>query len=445
MHPSIGKIVYNIGQFVNGEPVAALLRELDQSQWIPTEELHNLQWVKIKNLLKHAYESVPFYRSRFESLEITPDDITTWDDFNKIPFLTREDIRIHKESILSKNPIERSIRALTSGSSGKPISIQRCLTSWGYNHANSFRALGWYGANIGDKWAKISGTNAEYPKRIFEEIKNIIFNRIKLPTFELSGTTCLKFFRKMKNFSPAYIYGYPSAIYYFASVLDDEGIDGRDLKLSVIVCSGETLKDYYRNYIEKFFDCKVSNDYAAAEVGTIAIECPDGNMHIPLESIYVENINDTISCGDNKELVVTDLHSFNMPIIRYRIGDFADLTSRKCTCGRKLPLMEPPKGRISSMITTADGKIMHSIIFDFIFEQLMGIGCDIKQYQVIQKSLKDFTVKIVGEINEEQVNSIEAMLKRYLGKNSTLELLSVKQISNSPSGKFKNFINLLKA
>ncbi|MFW9881224.1 MAG: phenylacetate--CoA ligase family protein, partial [Candidatus Thorarchaeota archaeon] len=231
---------------------------------------------------------------------------------------------------------------------------------------------------------------------------------------------------------------------YFDSIdhFKSEGIDGRDLNLKVIFCSGETLKDSHRNYIEKFFDCKVANDYAASEVGTIAIECPDGNMHIPDESIFVENINPKSSLGEDKELLVTDLHSFNMPIIRYRLGDFANLSNKQCPCGRGLPLMEAPKGRISSMITTSDGKMINSIMLDYIFDQLLDLDCNIKQYQIIQKSTQEFIIKIVGEVNKKHINSIKTKLHKYLGNNTTLNFLSVDDISSAPSGKFKNFINL---
>lgn len=442
MHRSVGKNIYYVAQYFNGEPVIVLTKELEKSQWYPFEKLEELQWHRIKKLIDYVYEYVPFYRQRFIAQGIRPEDIRNLGDFRELPCLTKDELMEFKELLISQNPIGQYSVANTSGSTGKPLSILMSKTSWGYHHANIFRALKWYDISIGDKQARIGGTSTILKKRVFEKVKDMIFNRIKFPAIDMTDTACIKFYEKMLDFAPCYLYGYPSAIYQFVNILKDKGVDGKVLKLKIVVCHGEELDLSYKNEIEDFFKCKVVNGYGAAEVGIIAYECPEGNMHIPIESILFETTYNNKLTEEGGEVVVTDLHNYVMPLIRYKIGDIGTLVKEKCSCGRGLPVMGTPKGKIRSIITTPDGKRVHTVIFNSLFKDLLVRGGNVRQYQIIQTSPEDFVIHMVknGIFTTDHISFLSSKLQKTFGNKVNFSFNFVNKINKLPSGKFITFI-----
>lgn len=441
MYPSISKYLYFAAQAVNGEPVYSKLRELENTQWYSLERLRELQWTRLKNLLHYAFENVPYYTKRFDFNGISPDDINSFEDMNNIPYLTKDDIWRHKASLISSNAPDNYMVARTSGTVGEPTVILKSKTSWAYHHAKLFRTYRWYGIDVGDRWAKIMGRRVNPYKKVVDLTKNVILNRIGIPSVEMTEDICEKFYKRILKFSPIYLYGYPSAISHFVRFLKDKGIDGKVFQIKMVVCSGETLNEYISKEIENYFNCKVVNDYACAEVGTISIDCPEGNMHISDESIYLEILLNQDYGEGHGEVVITDLHSYVMPLIRYRLGDIASLRYDRCTCGRQLSLMTIPIGRVTSMITTPEGKRVHSSAINYIFSSdIMIKDGTIKNYQVVHKSPSKFNVCVVGFLDSKQQKFLLSEFMRYFGDSAKIEINLVDQIDTTSNGKLSNYI-----
>lgn len=445
MNSALSKVLYRILQSFRGEPVFRVLKDIEKSQWLSVEELRTMQLEKLKRLVNFAYENVPYYKTKWDSEGISPQKIRDLQDFAKIPSVTKREIQ---ENTNLFYPIGKSIKftiAKTSGSTGTPLSIRMSQLSWAYHHANIIRAMSWHGLDYFAKEVRIGSQSSQLKKRIQSNLVNKVCNRIFIAANNMSDQELGRQLEKIYRFKPLFIYGYPTALKRFATFVEQvENLPGsRKLKINFAISHGEELEDQQRDYIERSLRCHVINGYGAAEVGIIAYECPKGTMHIPAESIYVESMPLDMMYGNGcKELVVTDLNNYAMPLIRYRIGDLGEISDSGCPCGRGLPTLIDLKGKIRDLIETPEGKKVHTVIFNDIFKDLLAKGGKVYEWQVIQQGPIDFLIKIVkGDyFNDSHTSFLRNMFHKYLGSEIRVSFEFVPTIKKHQSGKFRAFI-----
>ena len=158
-----------------------------------------------------------------------------------------------------------------------------------------------------------------------------------------------EYYKKLVKIRPVYIYGYVSMIKEFASFIQENlypPIPG----LKCVITTSEILDQTSRDLIETVFDVKVYNEYGCGEVGSIAHECEHGNMHIMASNLILEIDNSGQSNEYDGEIIVTDLHNYSMPLIRYRSGDYAEFSDSGCKCGRGLPIIKKIHGRAYDVV-----------------------------------------------------------------------------------------------
>jgi phenylacetate-CoA ligase len=199
----------------------------------------------------------------------------------------------------------------------------------------------------------------------------------------------------MLQVKPAYLYGYVSMIAGLARYVQQHKLPPVPGLRSVITTS-EVLDDNSRAVIEDTFQVKVFNEYGCGEVGSIAHECEHGSMHLMADNVIAETDTSNSPDGSSGRLIITDLHNYAMPLIRYDIGDYGTLSDKPCACGRGLPVIERIHGRAYDIIRTADGASFHPEILMYIFEHLKAEGAAISQFQVIQKELDHLHVMLAG-------------------------------------------------
>jgi phenylacetate-CoA ligase len=443
MHRVFSRSLYRILQFLRGEPVFRVLREIEKSQWLPIEDLKRIQWEKLNRLVSFVYREIPFYKNKFNSLGIKPQDIRTLEDFGRLPLLTKKEIQENAAMLYPLVKNDKFTNAKTSGSTGSPLSVRMSQLSWAYHHANIMRAMRWHGLDYFSKEVRIGSQSIEPKKRLGSKLKNAICNRVFIPANNLSDEHLSKYLKKIYRFKPEFLYGYPTALFQLAKFIFNISHDQAKLKIKFVVSHGEELEDYQRDFIQKTFGCRVINGYGAGEVGIISYECPVGNMHIPIESIYLETIKPNEDYeGGYQEIVVTDLHNYSMPLLRYRIGDLGFLSEFKCPCGRSLPVLSGLKGKIRDIIETTNGRKVHTVIFNDIFKDLISRGGKVYEWQVIQKGLLNFNVNIIKGDNftDSHLVFLKNLFHTYLGSDAKINFNFVKEIERHPSGKFRAFI-----
>jgi len=440
MNILVAKVIYKISQNLRREKVFQALRELEKSQWYSREKLEEIQWRKIKKIIKHAYKNVPYYQKIFSKNGIFPDQIKNWDDLKLIPILTKESLRKNLPLLVARNRRYRFVRDYTSGSTGPPTVIFTDRNAAAFQHAAVFRAYKWMGLDIGDKIVRFWGTQLDFKRRIEDKIKDFLLNRITFSTHCLDEKNMFSYYQKIKRFKPNAIYGFTSAIYEFAQFIVKNHLPIEKLDIKAIIVTGEPLFPWQKEIIERIFRCRVYNEYGCTECAPIAYECPQGKLHITAEIVYVEVEN-----PDNEKrgnLIITELNNLVMPLIRYKLGDIGVISYNKCSCGRELPILEEITGRTVDFIKTPDGKVIHGIYFDYLPKYFLG---QIKQFQIIQESVDTLHINIVkdADFNKHTLKKFEKKLRDIIGSRINIIFEFKEVISRERTGKFRFVISKL--
>jgi phenylacetate-CoA ligase len=192
-------------------------------------------------------------------------------------------------------------------------------------------------------------------------------------------------------------------------------------------------------------EVEVVDMYSSQEVGIIALQCPvSGLYHVQSESLLVEVLNDDgLPCkpGEIGRIVITDLHNFATPIIRYEIRDYAE-AGPACPCGRGLRTLARIMGRRRNMVVFPNGERHWPLLGAYRFREI----ADIKQYQAIQHALDDIEIRLVVEhaLSSEQEQRLTAIIHRALGHEFALRFSYFNQeLAKTRGGKFEEFVSLV--
>jgi phenylacetate-CoA ligase len=377
--------------YSGGKILRERLHELEKTQHLTREELKAWQLEKIRQVVKYAYEHVPFYGERYKSLGIEPDDIRSFKDFEGLPFLTREDVNNNLESLVSPELRSIALRNSTGGSTGQPMRfyMENAFSYW--DNALELRGRGWYGVHEGDKMAWVWGAAQDMHNWSWKaRLKAGLMRERYLNAFDMSHEKILAFARMLAHWKPTIIRAYASALCLLAECIRDNHIQGIHPK--VIETTAEKVSTQQRELLESVFQCSVADWYTARELGTIAFQCPQGSLHVA-ETRYLEVVakGKPVPAGQLGEVVITSAHQFAMPFIRYKPGDMAIFADQPCSCGRTPPVLEEVVGRLQDFLVNADGHFVHGGYFPHTFRSWP----EIVRYQVYQPDMNHLQISLV--------------------------------------------------
>jgi len=410
---------------------------LQKSQYFDDSIVRQKQWDAIKRLLKHVYKNTAFYRDSFDRMGIKPEDIKSFDDFQKIPYLTKNDVRNHKGSLFANN-YDKYIRFYTSGSTGIPIEGYRNMECHEFKRACGVRSSTWSGYNIGERVYCVYG-DPEKKKTLKSKIRRKFLNRERfLNSLELTDASMMQFAQQMIKKPPAMVWGHAHNIYILAKFLEKNGIT--DIQPKGMFSAGMVLYEWQREKIEKVFKCEFQDRYGCEEIGLIAAECKKKEgLHINTDDLFVEFVDKAgqyVEPGMPGQLIVTDLHNYVMPFIRYRMDDIGVYSDKKCTCGRNQPLIKKIEGRIADFLVSPDGKTISGIsLTDHFGASIPGVA----QIQIIQEKIDFIRLKIVkdSDFNDKSLDQMKKLVKEFFGKQMKFECEFVDKIPQEPSGKYR--------
>jgi len=244
------------------------------------------------------------------------------------------------------------------------------------------------------------------------------------------------FAKSLHRFEPDFIQGHSGSTNIFATfILENEHFK---IRPKAIFTSCETLLPHYRKTIQEAFNCKVYDYYACSEVSHIAAQCGQHEgLHIFEENIVLETVKDDehASSGEEGRVLLTNLHNYAMPFIRYEVGDSGKILPDICQCGRELSLFKPI-GRTNEYFVNRDGSFIFLKDFPRVFEDL-----PIKDFQVVQESFGEIVLKIASRHSYTKAHT-DFILKNitYAGSaNIRIEL--VDSIPPDKSGKISHFLS----
>lgn len=429
---------------------AAVLYQLQLSQWWPPEDMLATQLKQLESLVNHAAQTIPYYSLQyFDQANIKPGTPITLDQWQSLPLLERAQVQSSGSELKSTHPpkYHGALSEIhTSGSTGTPIvavitGINRFL--W---HIFSLRDHCWFQRNLDGKLAAIRAelttepgipsTSANWGPATGHLVNNgpCVMMNVRTSIAEQAAWLVQE--------NPDYLLSHPSNLLALARRFRSENL--KLPKLKEVRAYGETASVELRELCQSVWGAPLADMYSAQEVGYIALQCPEsGHYHIQSENLLVEILNDDGQpCAEDEtgRVVITTLQNYAMPLFRYAIGDYAQ-AGGTCACGRGLPVIKKILGRHRNMITLPDGSQHWP---SFPSEDWMNIA-PIKQIQLVQKTHELIEARLVTEnkMTAPQKKQFTKYLQGRFGYPFTVEFQFLDHLERSASGKFEDFVSEL--
>jgi phenylacetate-CoA ligase len=398
-------------------------RRLLAAQRLETERIRELQERKLRDVVRGAYEHVPYYRRLLDRAGISPREILTADDLRKVPISPKADLQNSGPDELLDRRFDRLrlVPHRSSGSTGRPFTVYYDPAFRAARDGLFLRALATAGYRPGRKLLLITGGRSE--RRLSSAY------RWRYASIEDPPARHRDLFLR---FRPQILYGCTTAIRLLAEELSASS--ERLPSLVSVVTTAETLDAETRRRLEARFGCPVFDFYGLTETGLVGWECAahDG-YHLAEESTLVEAI--PLEGGEASRLVMTSLELRAMPIIRYDSGDvglFHD--EQSCSCGRRLRRLKRIEGRLVDCVTLRNGRRISPYRLTCALESLT-----LPRYQVIQEDPEAFTVRVesAGCVDAIPIDRIREALRAIVGPASRISVQPTPRLVPAPGRKFR--------
>lgn len=407
---------------------------------MPREALEQLQLERLQATLNRAYKNVTCYRNKFNELGISPEDISSLSDLSKLPFTTKEDLRLNYPYGMFAVPLREVVRIhSSSGTTGKPTVVgytkndlkmwsnlvARFMTSAGVTHDDVVQIAFGYGLFTG-AFGLHYGTEA-----------------LGAAVIPMGGGNTDKQIMIMQDYKTTALVCTPSYAITIADRIEKLGLDPKSLSLKVGLFGGEPWSESMRNEIEARLMLRATDNYGLSEIigPGVAGECPcKCGMHISEDSFIAEIIDpetcQVLPAGSIGELVITTISKEALPMIRYRTRDITSLDYSRCDCGRTLVRMKKTMGRSDDMLIIKGVNVFPSQIE----EVLIAIeGCKPHYQLVVNRKGSLDTLDVCIEVTEsiffdemkrqrEFLEMIEKKIDSVLGVGVTVKLVEPNSI-----------------
>ncbi|MDD5952187.1 MAG: phenylacetate--CoA ligase [Oscillospiraceae bacterium] len=427
-------------------------RYLDQEiECASREDMRKLQSERLAKMVKNAYEHVPFYREKLDSMGIKPEDIQSIDDITKLPFTLKTDLRDHYPFGLfavGKEDLAR-IHA-SSGTTGHPTVVgytQHDLDVWAHCIARGLTSIG---------MTKADTVQIAYGYGLFTG--GLGFHdgagALGMTVIPASSGNTNRQIAMLQDYGTDLLCCTPSYAMYIGETMKEKGIDPKSLPLRATFCGAEPWTEEMRKEMEALLDVRAYDVYGLSEIAGpgVAMECyAQAGMHIAEDYFYPEVIDpdtgEPVEDGQYGELVFTCIGKEALPLIRYRTRDICKLERSKCACGRTTVRMMKPQGRTDDMLIIRGINVFPSQIESV----LLSLGMEPNYQMIVDRKGNLDTLEVQIEMAEEMFSDtmknlaaaekrIAEALKSTLNIVAKVRLLEPKSLPRS-EGKAKRVID----
>lgn len=438
----VESLLYPVLVKKQGSKELAILAELQRCEKMSADELETIRIGRLRDILIHAAENVPFYQKRFTDSGFDPATVADFSDLQKIPELTKKDIQENREALVSTAYKRQDLIAnRTGGSTGSPLQFFHDKQRWDVRQAATIRHNLWAGQRVGHKVAVLWGHQSDLSafKSLKAKLRNIFIDRLLIcDSSSFSDASLRQFALDYQRFRPDSILAYANSL---ALVVDFMKANSVELPPPVsIITSAEVLTVENREKIESYFGTKVFDRYGARETSVIASECSahDG-MHIGAEYLHLEFVDGrrAVQAGEAGDIFVTVLGNHAFPFIRYRIGDVgAPAVPGTCNCGVNLPKMQMVAGRTTDFLLAPDGrKVSGAALTIYLAAKVPGV----RQAQIVQRERERlmFNLVIDSQFGAESKAMIAEKVRHFFGASMVADYHFVEYIPKEASGKYR--------
>ncbi len=424
-----------------GSQIPGCLTRIRQVEFLNKKDLYALQAEKLKRLLRHAYDTVPYYREVLADHRVVVDDEVHLKNFASLPLLTKEIVRDQGDRLHASDASHRKCHSNTSGgSTGEPLHLPQDKQYLAWNIATVLYFNWALGKDVGESEIKFWGSDRDIlagSLTLKDRVVNCLYNREFFNTYRLGHEELDALIALNNRFKPAAYWSYMESALELARYLAKH--PQSFVAPRFVISTIGPLTDDVRSEIQTHMKCPVYNQYGSREVGAMSCECPpQQGMHTFPWWNRVEVVDDQNQAMEHGEgrVVVTTLENYTMPLIRYDIGDVAIADGYECECGRHSFKLKTVMGRTLGYFKKPDGSLAHS---HFLVQALFFRDW-IKRFQVVQDRLDHILIRIEKVANceapPEDQSDITRKTKVLMGDACAVEFVFVPEIERSASGKY---------
>ncbi len=430
-----------------GARMLALQYQFANVEQLSPEAALRLQLKQAREVVYFAHKAIPFYRQRFGALKWEPQQLDSLEQWRDIPVLARAEVQEAGENLLAAQRPKKHgkiNKIQTSGSTGMPITAYGTELSQLFWLAFTLRDHLWHERDFTAKFAAI---RPERELQAGESVTRKDWGRSTNSSFH-TGPACMLHSRTdvagqvawLLKQQPDYLLSLPSNLRALGEHLTASG-QGlhrlREVRAYGEVCNSET-----RAYCEGAFGVPVTDIYSCQEAGYIALQCPHGDhYHVQAEGVLLEVLDDAgkvCEPGETGRVVLTTLQNFATPLIRYALGDHAEV-GEPCAHKPGLPVLKKIQGRERNMLTLPDGRRHYPSFPAELWAHLQPI----RQVQLIQTDRESIRVRMVAQrpLHNDEARELIAILQERFTYPFTIHIDYVEAIERSSSGKYEDFIS----
>jgi phenylacetate-CoA ligase len=397
---------------------------------------------RLRAVVRYAYENSFFYHEKLKQAGLTPDDIKTRADLNKLPIVRKSELASEEKKVVSSqfNILDLKLTR-TSGSTGKPLKIYLTHREDEYRKAKHLRAQTVLGQKPWYKWVTITSplhfAETTRLQRLFR-----LYGVYPLSVFEDIHTQVTK----IERIEPHVLDGYSNSILLIAKEIKNRG--STKINPKIIISGAELIGADSRKFVEDVFGLPFYDQYASNEFERLAWQCKEKNeYHIDADSVvlqFIDKNGEEVSPGEEGEIVCTSLFNYAMPFIRYAIDDIGvPSENTECACGRTLPLMKIIEGRRNSVLSFPSGRIIAPFAFlvtVWTFKHYDSIDL----FRIVQKKKDIIAFKLKLKNRDVDRERIRQDLQDHVAtalhlsaEGVTLEVEFVETIPLDKNGKFQ--------
>jgi phenylacetate-coenzyme A ligase PaaK-like adenylate-forming protein len=414
-----------------------LLDWLEESQWWPAARIREYQDRELRRLIEHAYRTVPYYRRRFDDLKLKPDDVKTIEDLQKLPLLTKENVRENfKDMVSAEFGRNELVSCHTSGTTGKSLAFYQEPRAIQFRWAVWWRHRRRFGANFDAPYATFTGLpvvplQQERPPfwRENRSMRQTIFTMHHIVPAKVKAIV-----ERLNEGGYDYYAGYPSILFVLAGLIEEGGLEIASPP-NMIFSGAETLYDNHRRLISGVFKAKVTDEYGFSEGCGNASRCEHDAFHEDFEFGILECGDPQYADADSRQgrIIATGFSSYGMPFIRYDVGDIGDWQTTLCRCGRTSKALARINGRIEDFVITPEGRrIMR---FDYVFKDAHNV----RDAQVVQRELGAICLRVArrSTYSRRDEHHLRREIRDKISASLIVEFEYVDEIEREPNGKMR--------
>lgn len=426
-----------VSDFLTGKNILGYYQLYNRTQWYSSEEMYNFQLVKLRKLIIHCYNHVPFYNKIIQESGINPYDIKDIGILNQFPVIDKQTILSNYNDFIPTNisSFKRVKVRQTSGTTGQILKVLSDSEARSSVWASFERFYDWMDKKPSDKIINLKGghvINHSYYEMLKHKLLTLIENKYILNAYDLTESKIDGYYLWLKNFDKPILRGYAQNLYDFANLFKSKGYV---IPLKAITTTAEPLMPFHRDLFKEVFLCCTFDQYGCGEIGGVAYECDaHEGLHVSEERVIFET-------NSNNEIILTDLDNLVFPFIRYKNGDQALLSDAKCSCGRQSLMLKEILGRTSDNVYGPNGNSLHWGFFHhLLIDSGIAVNRNMKKFQVIQNDLNNLEFLLVCEtLSSDEKDILIRAIQKVLGEVKVL-VREVEDIPNQKSGKYKAII-----